>query len=257
MGPVRALLAAALAAALAGCGGGAPAPEGGSAGETAAPARPEPGPWRLDARPGGGGGRCAPGEHPLGGGTGGALMRVMPGGGPRGKALLLSLHGAGGAPRGGLWIFRAAEERRGLVVVAPGADGNSWDLSGSWSDVGRIDRALARAFARCRVDPRRVAIGGFSDGASYALSLGLANGDLFRSIAALSPGGIVDAPRAGEPRIFLAHGRGDEVLPIERTSEPIARSLRDDGYLVSFRRFPDGHRVPAAVSSAAVAWLLR
>jgi phospholipase/carboxylesterase len=35
-----------------------------------------------------------------------------------------------------------------------------------------------------------VALGGFSDGASYALSLDLTNGDLFASLIAFSPGFI-------------------------------------------------------------------
>jgi poly(3-hydroxybutyrate) depolymerase len=41
---------------------------------------------------------------------------------------------------------------------------------------------------QCTVDPQRICVSGFSDGASYALSLGLANGDLFTHVAAFSPG---------------------------------------------------------------------
>jgi predicted esterase len=37
------------------------------------------------------------------------------------------------------------------------------------------------------IDPARVAIGGFSDGATYALSLGLINGDLFKRVAPSHP----------------------------------------------------------------------
>lgn len=41
------------------------------------------------------------------------------------------------------------------------------------------------------IDPAHVAIGGFSDGASCALSLGLVNGDLFTHVMAFSPGLVV------------------------------------------------------------------
>jgi len=52
--------------------------------------------------------------------------------------------------------------------------------------VRAMDEALNKAFAVCRVE--RVGVCGFSDGASYALGLGLANGELFKSVMAFSPG---------------------------------------------------------------------
>ena len=56
------------------------------------------------------------------------------------------------------------------------------------------------------VDPARLVIGGFSDGASYALSLGLINGQLFRKVAAFSPGFVVTGEPEGKPRVFISHG---------------------------------------------------
>ena len=243
--PVAQLAAVALTALLVGCGGGTDA----RGSRDGVPRDP----WRLDVVPHHGGRHCRPGTTELRVGARTALLEVTPGTGPR--ALLLSLHGAGGAPRGGLWLFRAAEREPGLVILAPGADGNTWDFGGD--DTAFLGRALERTFARCRVDPRRVAVGGFSDGATLALTLGLANGDLFRSIVALSPGGVLSESRAGRPRVFVAHGRRDDVLPLERTSGRIVPALRDAGYRVTFRTFGDGHFVPLAVSTAAVRWLLR
>jgi predicted esterase len=40
-------------------------------------------------------------------------------------------------------------------------------------DVALIDQALSEIFNRYMVDASRLALGGFSDGASYALALGL------------------------------------------------------------------------------------
>jgi predicted esterase len=185
-------------------------------------------------------------------------MRVTPGGGRRGKALVLVLHGAGGGSRDGLYAFRGGWDERGLVLVAPAAAGGTWSaLLGSDVDLPHVNRSLARAFARCHVEPARIGIGGFSDGATYALTLGLTNGDLFRAVAALSPGGVRAARRVGRPRFFIAHGTLDDVLPISRTSDAIVRELRPQGYDVTYRTFRGGHKVPVEISRAAVRWLLR
>lgn len=141
------------------------------------------------------------------------------------------------------------------MILAPGADGNTWDVGGG--DTAFLGRALERAVARCPIDPRRVAVGGFSEGATLALTLGHANGDLFRAIVALSPGGVLPENWVGKPRVFVAHGRLDDVLPLERTSGRIVPALRDAGYRVTFRTFDDGHRAPLAISTAAVRWLVR
>jgi Predicted esterase len=107
-----------------------------------------------------------------------------------------------------------------------------------------INRALEEAFARCAIDRSRLAIGGFSDGASYALSLGLANGDVFSYIIAFSPGFIVRAQARGRqgpkgvevPLVYIAHGSSDNVLPIASTSRIFVSSLQKNGYNVEFRR---------------------
>ena len=58
-------------------------------------------------------------------------------------------------------------------------------------------------------------------GASYALSVGLTNGDLFSDILAFSPGFMAPAVRHGAPNIFISHGTQDTVLPIDRCSRRI------------------------------------
>ena len=54
---------------------------------------------------------------------------------------------------------------------------------------------------------------------------------------------MLSESRAGRPRVFVAHGRRDDVLPVERTSGRIVPALRDAGYRVTFRTFGDGHVV--------------
>jgi predicted esterase len=233
-----------LALALAGCGG-----------ETREPAAGDGrSPWALSARPGGGAGGCAPGTHSLARGGRKALLRVTEGGSGS-RALILSLQGAGGSAKGALWIFRGAWDEPGVAILAPAAAGNTWDLRDA-GDVAFIDRALARTFARCSIDPERIAVGGFSDGATMALTLGLPNGELFEAILALSPGGILSAERTGEPRIFVAHGKRDDVIPIDRGGGRLVPELRQAGYSVTYRMFGGGHKVPEQISEAAVTWFL-
>jgi phospholipase/carboxylesterase len=143
---------------------------------------------------------------------------------------------------------------RGVVIVAPASAGNTWRR---WDDVDFVDQALRRAFERCRIDPGRVAVGGFSDGATYALSLGVANGDLFGAVMALSPGGVVSESVVGQARFFVAHGERDDVIPIERGGDQVVAALREFEYPVTYRKFPGGHKVPRGISEAAVRWFLR
>jgi len=105
------------------------------------------------------------------------------------------------------------------------------------------------------VDRTRVAVGGFSDGATYAVSLGLVNGDLFHRILAFSPGFIVDATPHGQPRVFVSHGKADDILPIDRCSRVIVAGLRKRGYDVTYREFDGGHEMPPAVQSEGMTWV--
>ncbi|GJD66696.1 alpha/beta hydrolase [Methylobacterium frigidaeris] len=101
------------------------------------------------------------------------------------------------------------------------------------------------------VGPQRITVAGFSDGASYALSLGLANGDLVRDVLAFSPGFAAPARRQGAPRIFISHGRQDPVLPFERCGDRLAAALVQSGYDVAYRPFNGGHVVPTEIAEAA------
>jgi len=118
-----------------------------------------------------------------------------------------------------------------------------------------MDRALERVFETVSVDPARMAVGGFSDGASYAVSLGLLNGDLFRRVVAFSPGFIVNGPPQGTPRFFISHGTADPILPIDQCSRVIVPWLRTHRYDVTFREFDGGHEVPADIARESMVWL--
>jgi phospholipase/carboxylesterase len=171
--------------------------------------------------------------------------------------LLLMLHGATRSSQESIQICGAPADDAGLILCAPDSRGVTWDIvRGSYGpDVEYIDAALASTFTQCNVDPRRLAIAGFSDGASYALSLGLTNGDLFSHILAFSPGFIGPVSSHGKPPIFISHGTNDVILPIERASRPMVSYLRRRGYTVQFREFTGGHAVPADIAAEAFEWV--
>jgi phospholipase/carboxylesterase len=123
--------------------------------------------------------------------------------------------------------------------------------------VAFLDLALHHTFERCRIDPARIALGGFSDGASYALSLGVSNGDLFSHLIAYSPGFFspVD-PMVGKPLVYVSHGTQDTVLPVTISREGIVPALRRADYDVTYQEFAGGHAVPSEISESALDWFL-
>ena len=212
--------------------------------EATAPARPEAeaGTFRLDAA----GGR-------------GAVVHVPPGYSPdRPAPLLLLLHGAGGSGALLLPLVQAHAERLGAIVLAPDSRGPTWDAirGAPGPDIAFLDKALAWTYERFAVDPARQAVAGFSDGASYALMLGLANGDRFPAVLAWSPGFIPAQPvrEEGEPRFFVTHGTADPVLEIAVTSRRIVPALRRGGATVEYREFEGGHVLKGTLLAESLDW---
>jgi predicted esterase len=170
--------------------------------------------------------------------------------------LVLTLHGAGGTAQHGLTPLLDLADEFGLVLVAPGSREETWDVivRDYGPDIDFIDGALARTFERYAVDSARVAVGGFSDGASYALSIGVANGDLFTHVIAFSPGFLAPSRQQGSPRVFISHGTKDRVLPIGRCSRRIVPRLERAGFDVRYHEFDGGHTVPTEIAREAVSW---
>ena len=198
-------------------------------------------------------------DEPLGLATGRDGVLYVPETAGPAAPLLVFLHGATGTGRAHLRAVLAAVDRYGVILVAPDSRGPTWDLIVErrfGPDVAFLDRVLDAVVDRVDADTGRLAIGGVSDGASYALSIGLTNGDVLGTVLAFSPGFLVAPNPTGEPRIFVSHGRSDPILPIDACSRSCVPSMRDAGYEVNFREFEGGHTVPPAISDAAVRWWL-
>jgi phospholipase/carboxylesterase len=231
--------------------GDRPLPGGGPIGSTRRAAD-----GRLHSRPSpaAAGPPPAPGVHPLELGPGAEALLAVPPEGTSPRPLLVFFHGAGGTAAQGMAAVGDLAAARDVLVLAPSSVAATWDLiaGGLGRDVAVLDAALAEVSARAAVS--RVAVGGFSDGASYALSLGLANGDLFDAVLAFSPGFMAPPGRHGRPRIWISHGTQDRVLPVERCGRRVAGDLTAAGLDVAYDEFEGGHVITPALVTAALTW---
>jgi phospholipase/carboxylesterase len=214
------------------------------------------------AAPSGGGGGLDGRDEPLGLAAGRDGLLYVPDTAAAGAPGLVFLHGAGGSGRGHMRAVLAAADRYGVVVVAPDSRSpGTWDLiaEGRFGpDVAFLDSVLDALVdgLDVAVDTSRLAIGGVSDGASYALAIGLSNGDIFSTVLAFSPGFLVVPEAVGRPRLFVSHGTADPILPIDACSRSFVPVLREAGYDVRFDEFDGGHTVPPPVSDEALRWWL-
>lgn len=174
--------------------------------------------------------------------------------------LLVLLHGAGGSNQD--WasplVQQMAEENE-TIVVAIDSRYPTWDVmqTGRFDvDVAFLNDALEFVFARVNVNPERITIGGFSDGATEALGIGVANAGLFRRVIAFSPGAMFTPFSRGFPAVFVAHGTDDEVNPYGTTANTLVPRMIGLGMAVNFVGFSGGHTVPPEILQQAFAWML-
>lgn len=171
--------------------------------------------------------------------------------------LVLLLHGAGGSAAEFITPFIAEADLMGHVLLAVDSRKLTWDFAGGTfgPDIAFIDNALAHTFSRYRVDAQRLAIGGFSDGATMSLAVGLSNGDLFSHVVAWTPGALIDTKHRGEPDVFVSHGAMDAIFPVGPNARAIVNELRKQGYHVEYREFNGAHVLPADIRHESMAWL--
>ena len=173
--------------------------------------------------------------------------------------MLVLFHGAGGNDQ--LWrslSIEAMAEAHGMIILATESRYTTWDgvqLGRYDVDVAFLNQAMQHVFARVNVDSTKVAIAGFSDGASEALGIGVANAAIFRKIIAYSPGVLNLIYARGTPDVFVAHGLTDAVTPFQYTRDWTVEVLRRNGMQVEFYPFEGGHAIPSQVETASFNWL--
>ena len=178
--------------------------------------------------------------------------------------LLTVLHGAGRQDELLCKGYRGEAAARDCLFMIPRSTDFTWDLltGANRPDLDFLEQVYAGIYARLPVDPDRQALIGYSDGASYALALGLSNPRRFRAVMGWAAGFVaIDTRLIGpddpKPRILLEHGTHDVVFPFEQVCAPNVELLRRLGYEVDLRVDEGGIHWPSpAFQTTALDWFL-
>ena len=196
-----------------------------------------------------------------------AAVAYVPASAPAHPPLLVLLHGAGHRQAEMVEHFEAEADKRGIVLLAPDSRGITWDkvldaeapLSvdspianeqshsfGRTPDAGRVEKAIADLQKLVPIDPGRTVLAGFSDGATFALAMGMSRAYPFAAVIAWSPGIAIrtEDPARGR-RVFISHGRQDPILKFDVTESDIVPLEKSEGAAVTFVPFDGGHDAPA------------
>jgi phospholipase/carboxylesterase len=173
--------------------------------------------------------------------------------------LFVMFHGAGGFPEKVLPFLEEHAERHKFLLLAPHSMFATWDIviGGHGPDLERLQQALVEVTSHYRIDRDHLAFGGFSDGASYALSTGITNGDIASHVIAFSGGFMSIFTQEGAPKVFIAHGLVDEQLPIETSGRANATRLKSAGYDVQYVEFNGLHVIEPVIVGLAVEAFLK
>ena len=172
--------------------------------------------------------------------------------------LVMMLHGFGGWGDSQRAMFALAEEL-GFIVIAPESRDITWgkEIPGFDADVRYLGAAYRRVTSILDIDGEHVALGGQSDGAGYALTMGLAYGDVWNHLVILAGGGLIEPlRRKGKPRIFIAQGVKDTTMPPDASGRKNAALLKKEEYDVTYREHEGGHRTPPEITREAILWFL-
>ena len=168
--------------------------------------------------------------------------------------LLVLLHGAGGDARSFINQFERDADERGFILLSVQSSGRTWAQrkpKDGEADVANIKAAVAILSSTKSVDDHRVTVIGFSDGASYALSVGMAYPGMFRSIVAFSPGyAFAPSNLDTKQRIFISHSRRDPILPADNTRRMV-EGLERAGFAPEVHWFNGGHEIDPQLKKAA------
>ena len=201
-----------------------------------------------------------PGRHALGLFAERDAVLVVPPGLDRRlpSPLVVLFHGGGGSAERILPMMEEHARARGFLLLVPQSLFVTWDLviGGHGPDRERLDEALVAVASRFLLDPTHLAFAGHSDGGSYTLSAGLANGDKVTHLIVSSAGFMTVLAQVGAPHIFLSHGTCDEQIHIDRSARVHAAKLESAGYDLTYVEYVGPHAWQPDVVGRAVDWFM-
>ena len=192
----------------------------------------------------------------------------------RAYPLVVALPGRGGSAAGFLGAWALFEEPAFLFAVPeapyPLGDGFTWDApSRDRAERERADLLIARhvldvvAGVREHAKVGPVYLYAFSQGVSYAYLTALLHPGQVQGLvcfAGIFPAraleGKIEPKAAKGLRVFVAHGRQDEAIPVS-AAYAAKQALEKLGATVTYREFEGGHQVPRSILREAQAWIER
>jgi phospholipase/carboxylesterase len=177
--------------------------------------------------------------------------------------LVVALHGGHGHGRDYLWVWLREARARGMLVLSPTSRDRTWSIMGGGDvDAEPLAAMIESVAGGYAVDRARVLLTGMSDGATYALLLGLSADMPFTHLApacgVLHPLLLIDG-RLGRARgrpIYLVHGALDWMFPVQ-AARMAAEALRAAGASVVYREIEDlSHTYPRDENPAILDWLV-
>lgn len=211
---------------------------------------------------------------------GGAMELVHVQRAPHGEGpapLLLLLHGYGSNERDLFsWADRTSPEWMVISVRGPlalGGDRFAWypvnmqegrividpkvEAESRAAVLALIDRLVHAG----SVDPQRIVVAGFSQGANLAETIALTNPDRVAGFGVFS-GRFVEEIRPSikasaelaRLKAFVSHGTGDQMLPVAH-AEANKRELQQLGIAITYAEDNTAHTISASQLAALVEWL--
>jgi predicted peptidase len=160
----------------------------------------------------------------------------------RNYPLITVFHGAGRREEMLVKACREEPDRRRALFLIPRSVEPTWDLihgGPGQCDLEFLEYAWDLIYRRYPIDPRRQVLIGYSDGASYALSLALSNPGFFDAALCWAAGfATMDRASVGSEnkrtRFYLEYGTADPLFPFDRIALPMRENLTRAGYRVEF-----------------------
>jgi phospholipase/carboxylesterase len=166
--------------------------------------------------------------------------------------LFTVFHGAGRQDEMLVKACRDQPDLRQAFFLVPRSVDPTWDLivGGERNDLDFLEYAYDLIYRRYPIDVSRQVAIGYSDGASYALSVCLSNPRIFESALCWAAGFVaIDRtswkPDDPKPRFYLEYGTHDELFPFEQIAVPMRDNLRSAGYEVEFSVDQGGRHWPS------------
>ena len=195
--------------------------------------------------------------------------------------LITVLHGAGRQDEMLIKAYRDEAEARQALFLVPRSHYMTWDLialgvqggaahspesaaepepRSSRPDLDFLEYAYDLIWRRFPVDQERQSLVGYSDGASYGLSLGLSNPHIFRALMVWAAGflalenDVIESPEP-RPHVLVEYGTHDELFPFEQVALPMKQHLQELGCPLEFRVDEGGrHWPPSDFQAEALDW---